>query len=278
MSHDIKFMFRRDISRIFDSFTDLLDIRIAFFSTDGREIPVGKNRAICTYCHLLRSRLGYERVCLALDEKRREQAKTKRHLISYTCHGGMVEAVVPVLEDGVLIGFIMIGQFRQKKDLPKAIASKWQREVGSEELKTAFWKTPQFEPEKIRDILLLFYSLVQLIVSQHMVQINAFGPVRSLLTYIEENPNQMLNLRQAAHMVHRSVSSLSHMFKQTTGKSFKQFQIEKKLDKADEYFLTEPQRSIGEVATELGYQDPLYFSKLYKRHRGHSPKEKLRRH
>ena len=32
-----------------------------------------------------------------------------------------------------------------------------------------------------------------------------------------------------------------------------------------------------EVAFELGYADPYYFSRVYKKHRGHPPSEMLRR-
>lgn len=278
MGHNIKFVFRGDVSRIFDSFTSLLDIRIAFFSPSGREIRVGRGRPICSYCRLLRGKLGYEQTCLALDEKRRREAAQKGHLICYTCHGGMTEAVMPVAAETGLIGFVMIGQFRQRGSLPRSLAAKWKRHVGTDDLKTAYLGTPRFEPEQTKDILFLFSSLVQLIVSQRMVQVNASSPVQSLLTYIDEHPEDTLQLDEAAQIVHLSVSSLSQQFKQATGKGLRQFQIEKKLDQADAYFRTSPHLSIGEVAARLGYGDPLYFSKLYKRHRGHSPRETLRRY
>lgn len=277
MGHDIKFVFRGDVSRIFDSFTDLLDIRIAFFSPDGREIRVGKGRPICDYCHLLRQRLGYEETCLALDRKRREEAAEKGHLVSYTCHGGMSEAIMPVMADTGLIGFVMIGQFRLREVLPRKISAQWKREVGTGGLEAAYLAAPCFDFAKTRDILFLFSSLVQLIVSHRMVQVNASMPIQSLLAYIDEHPGDTLELREAARLVHLSVSSLSQQFKQATGKSFRQFQIERRLDWADALFRTMPQLSIGEVAAKLGYDDPLYFSKLYKRHRGYSPKEALRR-
>jgi len=278
MGHDIKFVFRGDVSRIFDSFTDLLDIRIAFFSPDGREIRVGKGRPICDYCRLLRHCLRYEETCLALDRKRREEAAEKGHLIGYTCHGGMTEAIMPVMADTGLIGFVMIGQFRQREVLPRAISTQWKREIGTGDLEAAYLAAPCFDLAKTRDIFFLFSSLVQLIVSQRMVQVNASNPIQSLLAYIDEHSEDTLELREAAHLVHLSVSSLSQQFKQATGKSFRQFQIEKRLDRADALFRTMPQLSIGEVAARLGYDDPLYFSKLYKRHRGCSPKETLRRY
>jgi len=63
------------------------------------------------------------------------------------------------------------------------------------------------------------------------------------------------------------LSSLSHLFKKVLGKSFKQFQIEIKLERAEEYLRTIPGISVGEAANRVGYQDPLYFSRIFRKYK-----------
>lgn len=101
----------------------------------------------------------------------------------------------------------------------------------------------------------------------------AVGP---LLSYMAEHPGQALSTADAARLLHRSTSSLSHVFKQATGKSFLQHQIAMKLDLADELFRTRRDVTVREVAFELGFKDPYYFSRLYRKHRGRPPSQTIR--
>jgi len=39
------------------------------------------------------------------------------------------------------------------------------------------------------------------------------------------------------------------------------------MEKAEEYMMSDPNLSIREIAFKLGYEDPYYFSRLYKKHR-----------
>ena len=112
MNYSIKFIFKKEANRIFNVFTNLFDIRIAFFSSSGKELSVGKNKPICSFCSLLRERLDLEIKCLDLDRKKRLEAAQQKKLIVYQCHGGMPEAIRPIYIEDELIGFVMIGQFR----------------------------------------------------------------------------------------------------------------------------------------------------------------------
>jgi AraC-like DNA-binding protein len=92
-----------------------------------------------------------------------------------------------------------------------------------------------------------------------------------ILAYLNEHPEEMLSLTDAADLIRCSISSLSHRFKETAGTSFKNYQLTRKLDAADEYMRTSPELSIAQIAQRLGFDDPLYFSRLYKKYRGTSP-------
>ena len=74
MEKSFKFIFQGDMQHIFKYFTDVLDVRIAFFSPQGQEIVVGDNRPICGYCRLLREHFGFEEKCLELDQKMRKRS------------------------------------------------------------------------------------------------------------------------------------------------------------------------------------------------------------
>jgi len=81
-----------------------------------------------------------------------------------------------------------------------------------------------------------------------------------------------LSLTELAERAHMSESHFSHTFKDATGLSPKKYQIRTKMLKAQE-LLRHSGASVKEVAASLGYDDPHYFSRLYKKTMGVSPSE-----
>jgi AraC-like DNA-binding protein/ligand-binding sensor protein len=277
MERAIQFVFRGEVQSIFDHFTALFGIRIAFFSPDGSELRVGLGSPICRYCRLLREELGLVDTCRKLDRRRRAEAVAGEEMVAYRCHGGMTEAAVPVAAAGETIGFVMIGQFRTSDRPPAAMLRRWRRRHRDRRLTEAFLEAPYHPPERAGRILELLDVLVRFIASERMISVSERSPLEPLLSYIAEHPDEHLSLADAARMTYSSVSTLAHAFKREVGVSFKRYQIERRLERADEYLRTSPVLTVREVAAKLGYSDPLYFSRLYRRHRGYPPSAARRR-
>ncbi|MEN6306898.1 MAG: PocR ligand-binding domain-containing protein [Anaerohalosphaeraceae bacterium] len=272
MKYPIKYIFRNEVQDILDVFTEIFDIRIAFFSTDGAELKVGKRKGLCRYCTLLRSGLGREQTCLDLDQKMRRRAVEKKTMVQYQCHGGMTEAITPIYIDDDLSGFLMVGQFRTNvNSLNSTIKTQWQKKYGTLEIEDAFLKTPYFPEETAGNILKLFTVLVDHILYRHMVELYGNKSINPLITYLHSRIEEQLDLAEASKILLQSKSSLSHKFKKMTGKGFKQFQIDLKMNKADQFLRKNPEMTVKEIAHRLGYNDPYYFSRLYKKYRGCSP-------
>ena len=68
-----------------------------------------------------------------------------------------------------------------------------------------------------------------------------------------------------------STDYFSHQFKTLTGYAPVQYLNRLRIEKAKELLLTED-LSVSEVAALVGYKDPLYFSKAFKKATGSSPK------
>jgi AraC-like DNA-binding protein/ligand-binding sensor protein len=265
----VKFIFQQDVQRIFHCFTQLFGIRIVFFSYDGQELKSGDNRQRCRFCSLLRDRLGFDAKCRTMDRKKQLLAAGKRKLVTYQCHGKMTEAIMPVYTVDRLIGFIMIGQFRTyKKFVPPVWLRRSQNSHALRQLKQAYYETPYYTKDVTKNILELFSVLVDFIITRHLISIKNSHTLDKLISYLNEHPEEMLSVAEAAEQIGWSASSLSHRFKEMTGKSFKQYQIALKLDTAEWYFRSSPELTIAQIAHRLGFDDPLYFSRLYKKHRG----------
>jgi AraC-like DNA-binding protein len=189
----------------------------------------------------------------------------------------MTEAVMPVYATEKLIGFIMIGQFRTKKKLELPLwLKRSQEKTVQRQLIAAYKCAPFYSRDMVENILGLFTVLVEFIVTKHLINIKNNQAVEHIVAYLDEHPEETLSLTEAADLIGCSVSSLSHRFKEAVNTSFKSYQIIRKLDAADEYMDTQPELSMAQIAKRLDFSDPLYFSRLYKKHRGKSPRYQRR--
>lgn len=241
-------------------FSSLLNVRLGFFAPDGTEICIGGERPICTYCQLLRKTREHE--CLALDRKMFSKAGKTHRPFSYPCHGGLTEAFVPVDLGEKRIGLVMVGQFRAEGQVSP--------ECG-EHSKTEYTRRPVFSEKQIEDMLGMLELMVQSFTDRHLVTSAETDSIQLLLDRIHSRPDQTMTVAEAAAFAARSPSSLAHVFKQLTGRSIRQYQIMIKLDEADRLLKTFPDMPVNEVATRLGFEDALYFSRLYRKHRGVPP-------
>lgn len=73
-----------------------------------------------------------------------------------------------------------------------------------------------------------------------------------------------------ADMCHLSVSRFSHVFKEHTGKTPKAYLLEIRISVAKQLLRT-TNLSVADIAGVVGFDDANYFSRMMKRHTGHSP-------
>lgn len=99
----------------------------------------------------------------------------------------------------------------------------------------------------------------------------ALEQVNKVIAFVNERYHEKLDRKAMAEYVSLSHSYLSLLFKKYTGWSPVQYLIKIRMDKAKE-LLRDSRKSIGEIAGEVGYADPLYFSRVFTQHTGLSPK------
>jgi AraC family transcriptional regulator len=95
--------------------------------------------------------------------------------------------------------------------------------------------------------------------------------LRRLVEYIQANLAQNLTLIEMAQVVNLSTSHLNRLFKQSQGISLYQFVIRCRLERATQ-LLKQPQLTIAEIATLVGFADQSHLTHHFKRHLGVTPK------
>ena len=92
-----------------------------------------------------------------------------------------------------------------------------------------------------------------------------------LQKYIAEHYTDKLSLAKIAQDIHANGSYLSRLYKNRTGQNLFDVINKMKLDKAKEYM--RQGLRIYEVAQKVGFEDVSYFSRVFRKHEGCSPRE-----
>jgi YesN/AraC family two-component response regulator len=101
---------------------------------------------------------------------------------------------------------------------------------------------------------------------------SSLDAVNKAIAYINLSYRDPIDRQLLADLASISLSHFSLIFKKYTGTSPMLYVTKVRMDKAKEY-LRESRKTIGEIACAVGYPDPLYFSRVFAKETGLSPRE-----
>ena len=93
-----------------------------------------------------------------------------------------------------------------------------------------------------------------------------------ILTYINSNYNKQITLEELANKSGYSKSRFSHIFSEVTGTTPIKYQNDLRLKISCEMLLS-TKASITDIAYGCGFNDPLYYSRIFKKKYNLSPTE-----
>lgn len=95
--------------------------------------------------------------------------------------------------------------------------------------------------------------------------------IKEAITYVEENFQNNISVEDIAHVCGIDRSYFGKIFHQAVGKSPQDFLIQYRMVKATELLKLTP-LSVSDVSCAVGYDDPLHFSRAFKKIYGVSPR------
>lgn len=101
---------------------------------------------------------------------------------------------------------------------------------------------------------------------------NADSLYEQMVKYIEQNYTNKLTLDKMAEELHANKSYLSRLYKNQSGRNLFEDILFKQIEKAKEYLITTDWK-IYKISEKVGFDDAGYFSRVFKKQCGMSPKE-----
>ena len=263
---------RDEVQELIDAFAHCFRVKITLFSATMEELRVGLKNPGADFCHLVQEPLHLLGQCRAMDRDMCNRARAINGMTRYRCHAGLIEAILPIRVEGVSLGFLMLGQFRDSLEPLPVIQARWNSLNGSDEsLRAAFFRLPYFDALTLEKMMTLFSMLVQFIVSQQFVAIERGNLMNRVTQYVIEHLAEPIMVDELAAALDKSTSTIAHTVKEKTGLSLGQFIARRRIEQFELLLRGRPETTIQEGALAVGFGDPLYFSRVYRRLRGTAP-------
>lgn len=131
---------------------------------------------------------------------------------------------------------------------------------------------PRFE-----ELISLLLRNIFILISRNLIGANRAdnsleNEVELAMHYFRENYRSEINVEDYALSRGMSASNFYRVFKQISGSTPLQFILKLRLSNAQN-LLENSNLTIAEIASAVGYENPLYFSRLFNKHIGVSPSE-----
>lgn len=98
--------------------------------------------------------------------------------------------------------------------------------------------------------------------------------IDKLILYLNDAYSKNISIKEMAEFCNMSESRFQHLFKEQQGISAKQYILRLRIERAKAMMLS-GNITIGMAAKQVGFNDPLYFSRMFKKLEGLTPKEFL---
>ena len=95
--------------------------------------------------------------------------------------------------------------------------------------------------------------------------------VQSVISFLEAHYEQDVTLDDIANALHLTKPYLSNLFKEVTGTTVFKYLYNRRINQAKMLFRLEPERTVSDVCSVVGFQHLAHFSRLFKATVGTSP-------
>lgn len=181
---------KHNLEELMKDFYILTGIKVAVFDSDYKEI-LSYPQNNCPFCNLMQTNSETYNLCMKSNKKSFDYCKKSMKLMIYHCHAGLVEATAPLIDDGVTIGYIMIGQISDTYNLDErvnnllSICNKYG--INSDNLECYIRDIAYKSQEQINAAVKILETITFYVLQKEIICIEKQSFVNRLNKYIDNN-------------------------------------------------------------------------------------------
>lgn len=228
------------------------------------------------FCAQIRKSEEGVRRCRDCDLYGLNAARESESYVVYRCHANLIEVCTPIRDDCGIVGYLMFGQLVYSRNLEeqmqKTLAGCADLFPNREEMTRLYLGLRRASPEYVcasANILLTCASYIQ---ANQLMRATQNPLWIQIQDYIHQNTGRAFSLKRMAEELHASVPSICATAKACSGQTVIQLLTERRVQTAGRYLLN-TDLQIAEIAEKVGIDDYNYFSRIFKKQTGVSPRQ-----
>lgn len=268
--------YRLDAEQIEDmmrSVYTLAGIRFVLFDADFQKV-LAYPAEDCAFCKLMKSTEKTRRKCRYADRRSFEACKKKGGSVTYTCHAGLVEVVVPLLENGNSIGYLMFGQVTDRADKTPLVDSiqEWANSgIDASKLAAAIADITYKSPAEIEATVQIMEACTAYILYRELILPQSSKYIEAAKAYIEQHLGETLDTDRLCDALGIGRTKLYEIFKTELGTGVSQYILRRRMHRAKKLLRT-TELPVGQIADMVGFADYNYFGRVFKKTYGRPAK------
>ena len=241
---------------------------IDFLKPDGSSANV-KLYSLKAFCDKIRfTREGRAR-CESDNKFLIEECKRTHDTVVQVCHAGLIHAMVPVIAEDEIVGYLAIGRFRVEReflednpisDLP----------LDYNKMKNAYFDLRENDQKWLESMLSMAKVFASYLVRDKIIKVVTNDNLERVRAYIESNLSEDLSIDKISAETNISRSVLYRNFSYHHGTTVSEYINLRRVQEA-EGLLMKTDLSIDEIAHKVGFASSTYFVSVFKRLKGRTP-------
>lgn len=271
MEHNVNFLSLYasidELETIFKSVYTLTKVKMTLYDSLHREV-YAYPEAQSQFCALVRSQnLEY---CRISDEYGFDLCVHSDGPITYYCHAGLIECIVPLKQNGEILGYIMFGQMLPSEDLSRNnahICSKFSNLGTQDELQHALSALTVYNDAEIQAVTMLIQICISYLLSHGIVFTEKSQMLYQLNAYIDTHLDCDLTPEMISDYFNVSRTMLYSLSKRLLGCGIMSYVRQRRIEAA-KALLVETTLPFSEIAYKVGFNDYNYFFRVFKQYTG----------
>ena len=225
------------------------------------------------FCKAIRDNRKLYMKCAVSDKMGLDEVDRTKEPYIYTCHMGLTEAIVPILQDEEIVGYLMMGQIAEKEkieDILRIIDRLRDSEEFKQRLIASVDEGVIYPHDKIEYCVNILKVLIDYMNLSYVFRKNSLSVYSRAKKYVSDNMSTPIKPSDICAHIGVSPSTLYKEIKKASGMSPERFIRKQKIIMAAS-LLTDTSAAVSEVAEKVGIPDVNYFIRVFRTELGMPP-------
>jgi AraC-like DNA-binding protein len=264
---------KEKIQQVLSDFYNSTGIAVALY--DASQNGVTGSPSYTGYCAYIRTHTPCIEQCSQSNLIHMKEVFSNRRIHCYTCHAGLMEAILPIVYEDVLIAYIQIGQFRDAEaryssaEELAAVAVRYG--FDPHQLLALYERLPVVSEERLHSLCHIVDILVKSFWEDGLITENRSMLSIKIEQYVDEHLNERISTEDLCNQFFLSKNALYRLFHDEFHTTVNDFIIKKRVRLAQRLLRSEAELNVTQIASLCGFPDYNYFIRLFKKQVGVTP-------